>query len=76
MSLIENPGSGGGVGGGITTIGASTAAGVALPQTGILPETGVSDFGLMLVVAFATFGVIVLSNLGMRALRAYHQRQA
>jgi hypothetical protein len=63
-----------GVGGGniVVATGTSVTAGAALPQTGLLPETGASDINIMVLTAVITFAVMIGSHLVMRLVRSHY----
>ena len=65
----------GGLGSG-AVLGASTsiAAGVVLPQTGLLPQTGSTGVSLIVVVAVLTFAIMVTSRLVTKLFKIYYSR--
>jgi|GEM_PF-5419945 len=68
----------GGFGGG-SVLGAAVTgpvAAVVLPQTGILPHTGASQLGIMVVTAALTFAVMFLSRFTTRMMRRRYLRTA
>lgn len=66
----------GGLGGGLV-LGASTSvtAGIVLPQTGLLPQTGASGVSLIVIIAVLTFAIMIVSRLVSKAARLYLSRQ-
>ena len=66
----------GGFGGGRVLGVTGPAAAVALPQTGILPHTGASQLGIMVVTAALTFAVMFLSRFTTRMMRRRYLRTA
>lgn len=80
MSLLDNPGRGGGGIGDIGTVAVPLVAGGVgggvLPESGILPQTGSSSLSLIVAIAIITFAAMIISRLAMLIMRRFAQRNA